>query len=112
MSGSEKEGRRWVKGRAQDYKEYCRHQTETIKPGVSFRSSHPTRVLQQAAGEWTKVWTARIWASQHGVRQGDILDAYGFAKHGGSRLSGLMRIHSEAMARKLWAASGSLADAL
>ena len=54
---------------------------------------------------------AGIWASQHGVRQGDILDAYGygFAKHGGSRLSGLMRIRSEAMARKLWAASGSLA---
>ena len=52
---------------------------------------------------------ARVWASQHGVRQGDILDAYGFTKHGGSRLSGMMRIRSEAMARKLWAASGSLA---
>ncbi|CAE7223218.1 unnamed protein product, partial [Symbiodinium sp. CCMP2456] len=52
---------------------------------------------------------ARTWASQHGLRQGDILDAYGFAKRGGSRLSGLLRIRSEAMARKLWAASGSLA---
>ena len=58
MRGSEKEHRRWVKSRTQDFKEYCRHQTETIKPGVSFRSLHPARVLQQAEDEWTQVWTA------------------------------------------------------
>ena len=58
MRGSEKERRRWVKARTQDFKEYCRHHTETIKPGVSFRSLHPARVLQQAEDEWTQVWTA------------------------------------------------------
>ncbi|CAE7489220.1 unnamed protein product [Symbiodinium necroappetens] len=55
---------------------------------------------------------ARSWASQHGVRQADILDAYGFGVRGDNRLTGLMRIRTEASARRLWSASGALAAGL
>ncbi|CAE7631163.1 LINE-1 retrotransposable element ORF2 protein [Symbiodinium microadriaticum] len=55
---------------------------------------------------------ARSWASQHGVRQADIIDAYGFGVHGDNRLTGLMRIRNEVSARKLWTASGAFAAGL
>ena len=50
---------------------------------------------------------ARVWANQLGVKQSDIIDAFGFGLQGSTRVVGLLRLRSESLAHVLWKAAGS-----
>ena len=50
---------------------------------------------------------ARVWANQLGVKQSDIIDAFGFGLQGSTRVVGLLRLRSESVAHVLWKAAGS-----
>ena len=64
-----------------------------------------------APGAWDRVASrpgqqVRLWAGSHGVKQLAIVDAWGFARVGDTKVSGLVRVRDKATATSLWSKSG------
>ena len=62
-------------------------------------------------GAWDRVASrpgqqVRLWAGSHGVKQLSIVDAWGFARVGDTKVSGLVRVRDKATAASLWSKSG------
>ena len=121
ISGKLRHRRMWINVSGDDAPSLLTRRASTFvvkQPPLSIRaqraSSYVVRVTLDRAYS-PELWAsalrepsrhARTWANSVGVKQADIIDAYGFAQQGKSRLTGLLRVRSSAVARVLWRSSG------